>query len=296
MQLLGDKSMTSVPPVGFPIFQTLEEKKQTEIFTTNGLIFGGSGTGKTWFAGTGGARVLFINIGNGIRTLESKGFFQKHPESMKMLTVDITEKLTASGLPETAEAFDMISDVIDFALEKRSDEFDTVVIDDASALKKLAMNKGLELNQKIGKSQSLSKGRQLELQIKAIQDFGVEMDLIEQFIDGYCQIMRAAGKNFIITAHERTIYKKGDTPGDIPTIYRIKPGFTGQTFPDQVPRHFDWVFHSEVVAAGSGPVYRMNTVGDEIITGKCRDAGVFASIEKNPNLKEMLDRVKPSTK
>ena len=287
--------MTTIPPVGFPIIQTLEEKRQSEVYTTNGLIFGGSGTGKTWFAGTGGARTLFVNIGNGIRTLESKGFFSKYPDAGKMLTVDIAEELTHTGLPNAATAFDKISDVIDFCLAKRSDEFDTVVIDDASALKQFAMNKGLELNQKIGKSQSLSKGKQLELQVKAIQDYGIEMDLIEQFLDGYCRICRENGKNFIVTAHERTIYKKGDTPGEIPTIYKIKPGFTGQTFPDQVPRHFDWVFHSEVVAAGSGPVYRLNTVGDEIITGKCRDSGVFSTVEKNPNLKEMLARVKPPT-
>lgn len=286
--------MTTVPATGFPIIQTLGKKRLTEVYTTNALIFGGSGTGKTWFAGTAGPRTLFVNIGNGIRTLESIGFLKKYPDAAQMLTVDVTEKLTHTGLPEAATAFDTISDVVDFCLDKRSDEFDTIVIDDASALKQFAMNKGLELNQKIGKSQSLSKGKQLELQVKAIQDYGIEMDLIEQFLDGYCRICREAGKNFIVTAHERTIYKKGDTPGEIPTIYKIKPGFTGQTFPDQVPRHFDWVFHSEVVAAGGGPVYRMNTVGDEIITGKCRDAGVFQTIEKNPNLKEMLDRVKPN--
>src|SRR6185312_7538456 len=267
-------------------FTTLKEITDDNI--TSLLYYGPSGCGKSWFAGTAGPRTLFFNIGNGIKTLKSPAFMKAYPTANEMIITTINEDVGASRIPSVAEALDKISDTIDFALKQFPEKFDTVVIDDASALRRFALIKGLEINQKLSKSKSLAMSKSVDLLVKAVQDFGVEMDLIEQFVAGYTVIFKDHGKHFIMTAHERNIFKKGDSIGEIPTLYKIKPGFTGQTFPDTVPAYFDWVFRAEVV---NGSIFRARTIGDDLITAKCRDGGVFGSVETNPNFLTMLNKV-----
>lgn len=283
------------PTLNLPQFVQLEDLEVYD--TTIALIYGGSGTGKSFFAGTAGSRTLFINIGDGIKTLKSPLFREKI--GADPIVVNITEKMSARGMVDTATAFDMVGDSIDYALNHMSDRFDTIVIDDATALRKFAMNKGLEINQKLGKSESLNKGKNFDIVIKAVQDYGIEMDLIEQFIAAYAIIARNANKNLIMTAHQRvTLEKQRDSRGNpmigaTPVLSKVSPGFTGQTFPDNVPQYFDWVFHSETVAGGSqGIIFRMRTQPDDVYTAKCRDGGVFSTVEPNPNFLAMLQKVK----
>ena len=283
------------PTLGLPQFVSLDDLEAYD--TTNALIYGGSGNGKTFFAGTAGERTLYVNIGDGIKTLKSPLFKQKI--GANPIVVNINEKLTSRGMVETATAFNMVGDTIDYALNHMSDRFDTIVLDDATALRKFAMNKGLEINQKLGKSRSLDSGKSFDLVMKAVQDYGIEMDLIEQFIASYTVIAREAGKHFIMTAHQRLTYEKqkdskGNTLiGATPILSKVSPGFTGQTFPDNVPQYFDWVFRMEVVAGGSqGVVFRARTQPDDVHTAKCRDGGVFSVVEPNPNFLNMLQKVK----
>lgn len=259
---------------------------------TNVLSYGPSGTGKTWFGGTAGPRTLFINIGNGIKTIQSPLFKKQYPGHDEMLVASINEPMDSHGYPLVADAFDIVTDTIDAALKTAGDRFDTIVIDDASALRRFALNKGLEINQKLGRSKSDEMSDKYEVQVIAVQDYAIEMNLIEQFVAGYSVIARENGKHLIVTAHERNVYKKGDKIGEAPMLYKIKPGFTGQTFPDSVTQYFDWVMHMESVAGGSqGTVYRARLAGDDVLTAKCRDAGVFGSVEVDPNFLRMMSKV-----
>lgn len=261
------------------------------------LLYGGSGSGKTVMAGTAGDRNLFINIGNGIKTLKSPWFLETY--GYNPITVNITEELGQNGLPSVADAFDKVSDTIDYALEAFPGDFDTVTVDDATELRRFAMNKSLEINQKLGKSKSQERGKDFGVVMPAVQDYGVEMNIIEQFIAYYTSALKNSGKNFILTAHQRLIYEKQkDKNGNViigaaPILARVLPGFTGQTFPDDVPKAFDWVFRMETVAGGRmGVIFRARTMPDEVITAKCRDGGVFSTVESNPHFLKMIQRVK----
>lgn len=250
-----------------------------------GIYYGPSGIGKTIFCGTAGDRALFVNIGNGIESLQSKWFKSYCPNSNP-----IVETITEDRVPTIAKGFDAVCDIIDEYLEKKSGEFDTIIVDDATALRRMAMNKGLEINLQLGRTKGTTK--KLDIVIPTVQDYGVEMNLIEQFIGTYTTIAREKGKHFIMTAHDRITYKKGPNIGDIPTIHKISPGFTGQTFPDQVTGMFDLVWRGEAVGSGNNTLYRARTQGDESLVAKTRYAGLFPTLYPNPKFLDIIEAVK----
>ena len=257
------------------------------------LLYGGSGTGKTWVMGTAGSRALIINCGRGIKTLESPLFIEKIGK-IDPIVVDIQEKLGARGIVEDAVAYDAICDSIDHALREFPDDFDWVIIDEVTSLRRFAMNKALEVNAASGKSKTLESAKHSGAIMPAIQDWGAEMSLILQMCDGYINICKEAGKHFVMVAHERISYKK-KKPSDPLIEDKIRPGFTGQTFPDDITALFDDCWRME---CRSGSVYRAVLEGDEIITAKTRHGGIWQRIVTFPNLSVMLAKmqsIKPSS-
>lgn len=249
------------------------------------MVYGPSKSGKTYFAGTAGARTLFINIGDGLETLMAPAFTTKYPDAKNMIVVDIRE--TAAN---SAQAFDQVAEAIDHALKHFPEKFDTIVLDEATALRKFALNRAMELNT-AQRTQS-NRGNRLDDYVKAdVGDFGVEMDMIEWFLGTYVPIFKSMNKHFLMLAHERQIYRKPAKIGDDPVLARVLPGFTGKTFPDKVPAYFDDVWHSEAVGGDENIVYRMRTAGSELELGGARHGGIFNVVEKNPNYLEMLKRI-----
>lgn len=240
-----------------------------------GLIYGPAGSGKTDLLGTAGNEALIINIGMGIATLQSQSWKKRNPNCNPII-----ETILEDAIPNTAEAFDKVCDIIDEYLEKYRSEIKYLIIDDATALRRFAMNKGLEINQKLGKSNSLSRSKQDDYVAIAVQDYGIEMDLIDKFIIGYTSICRDMGLHFFMSAHERVQYNAPRTIGETPTINSVKPGFTGRTFPDSVTGHFDLVFYTEVKGSGDRAHYQVRTVGDSSLVAKCRFGGIFKNVEE----------------
>lgn len=280
-------------PKTVPEFHFLNEVPRGEAETF--LVYGASGTGKTWFSGTAGPRTLVIDNGNGLTTLQSPAFRKLYPDA-NPIVVSLSERIGPRGTFEMAEVYDAICDTIDHALEKFSDRFDTIVVDDATQLRKGALNKGLEINQATGKSKTLKDSKErYDIVSPAVQDYGVEMNLVEQFIAGYTTICKEAGKHFILNAHERLTYRKGDKIGDPPVLAKTSPGFTGQTFPDNVPAYFDHVWYMQVVGNGSNRVWRATTQGHETLSAKTRMAGVFETLEANPNFLNIIQRIRESS-
>lgn len=254
------------------------------------LLYGSAGSGKTHLIGTAGSRTLIINTGLGITTLQSKGFRKHHPNINPII-----ETVQEQVLPDHAEAFDKCCDILDAYLNIKHpmyNEYDTVAIDDTTALKRFAMAKGLEVNAKEGKSTSLAKSKASGVIQKAVQDYGLEMDFIDQFIIHYVSECKRLNKHFILTAHERVEYNKPSKIGEQPTVNKIRPGFTGQTFPDSVTGHFDMVWRMEPVGAGERILYQARTAGDSSLVAKTRWAGSFKVIETNPNFLEIIQRIK----
>lgn len=254
------------------------------------LYYGPSKSGKTFFSGTAGPRTLFINIGEGIETLMAPAFVNRYPETArKMIMVDIREK-NPQGI---AEAFDLTCDALAYALKTFPDKFDTVVLDEATAFRKYAMNKATELNTEARTSQAAKRERRTEEFLKPdIGDYGTEMQMIEWFLGTYIPKMKEANKNFIMLAHERQIFVKGKKIGDEQILKKIQPGFTGKTFPDTIPAYFDDVWHSEQIGGGNNVVYRARTAGSEMEVGGARHGGVFSVMETDPNFLKMLDRIR----
>jgi hypothetical protein len=252
------------------------------------MVYGPSKTGKTYFAGTAGARSLFLNVGDGIETLMAPGFTQRYPESKNMIIADIRE----TRPDNVAEAFDKLTDTLDHALKVFPDKFDTVILDEATAFRKYAMNKATELNTE-ARTRNTSRAKRTEDFVKPdIGDYGTEMQMIEWFLGQYVPKFKEAGKHFLMLAHERQLFAKPGKIGDEPVLKKVQPGFTGKTFPDTVPAYFDDVWHSEQVGGGTNVVYRFRTAGDEGEVGGSRHSGIFSVVETDPNFQQMLSRIK----
>jgi hypothetical protein len=272
-------------------FRRLSETKPGESVVA--MFYGPAKTGKTMLLGTAGNRSLFINNGAGSETLRSPLFKKMYPDSDPII-IDIHEELDANGLPASkAQAFDMMSDAIDYALQTMGDQFDTICIDDSTAARRFAMYKGLEINQASGKSKTLEDMvKRFDVLSVAVQDYGIEMNLILQFLIGTIELCKKNNKHLFIGAHERNTFKKGDKIGDAPVIMRIRPGFTGQTMPDEIGGLWDVLGHTEAVGGGSNVVYRVRFNGDEVVQAGVRYGGIFETVESDVTIPKMLERIK----
>lgn len=265
-------------------FKRLKDRKPGESWIC--MVYGPSKTGKTYFAGTAGKNTLFINVGDGLETLMSPAFTSKYPGANEMIVVDVREA------DSVATAFDIITEGIDHALKHFPGRFDTIVLDEATALRKYALNKAMELNT-AGRTSSTRKNRRDEYVKAEIGDYGTEMDMIEWFLGEYIPTFKRENKHFLMLAHERQVFTKPPKVGDEAVLKRVMPGFTGKTFPDKVPAFFDDVFHSEVITdAGSNASYRLRCAGNDMELGGTRHGGVFDVIEKDANFLKMLERIR----
>lgn len=246
------------------------------------LLYGQSKAGKTYTAGTTGARTLYLNVGGGHETLLAPAFTSRYPEAKDMMVVNF----------DTAKenSFDLVCKAIDYALLKHHGEFDWIVLDEATALRKGAMDKAMELNTVARTTIRMSPTE--EFVAPDIQDFLREMQAIEWFLATYVPIFKREGKHFVMVAHERQIFKKGTKKGDDAVLDRIVPGFTGKTFPDAVPAYFDDVWHMEKVSTVAAPQYRVRTAGTGSELGDSRHGGIFQAQEVDPNLQKMLARIR----
>jgi hypothetical protein len=245
------------------------------------LIYGGSGTGKTYFCGTAGSRTLIINIGAGLATLQAPNFTDKYKVNPLVATI-----------PVGMDSHDGICDTLDYYIQSKSDEFDTIVIDDASSLNKSAMYKAIQVNEDLNKSQALANFKRLGQLAPGIQDYGEEINVVGDFLRQYTEIAKASNKHLIITAHERLTYRKAQKPNDPPTLVKIRPAFTGQTFPDNVPGFFDEVWRFTVVGRGASLRHRITTQPSEIIVAKSSHGGVFKEEEQDLDFPHVVQRIK----
>lgn len=278
-------------------FQTLDEVPPYASITM--LYYGGSGVGKTMFVASAGPRTLIINIGDGLVTIQSAWAKQRYYKAGQPIVATIREeKDPQTGIFKAADAFDKVKDAIDWAMDKFPDRFDTIAVDDATQLRAFAMNKGLELNQDFNRSKTLAEAKKDKNRgafVPAVQDYGAEMDLIDNFVADTVGFCKKEGKHFILTAHERHIFKpmkdqSGKKIGE--ELDKIRPGFTGKTFPDDITAHFDLVWHAEAVRTGQGAVYRAHTEDSMGIKAKSRYPGVFKNPTPNPDFLAIIAAIK----
>lgn len=277
-------------------FESLDQQEQDRYVSL--LYYGGNGSGKTMFVASAGPRTLIINIGNGLVTINNPQIKAKYySEGMPIVSTIREERDMKTGMFKAAEAFVKVRTAIIFALTHFPDKFDTIAVDDASQLKAFAMNKGLEMNEDLGKSQSLKNSRKQEALSVAIQDYGQEMSLVEQFVAETIDLCKSKRKHFILTAHVRETFKKmKDAQGRVigEEVDKVRPSFTGRTAPDDVARHFDLVWFADVLSANPADVYRVRTGNSKMINSKSRYPGVFDEHELFPNFLDAVKRIHSS--
>jgi len=274
-----------------PVMVRLDELPRSEALSL--LYYGGSGTGKTFFCGTAGDRSIYIDCGVGpVETMQSLVFKEK--VGTNPIVVKIREEFGDNRVPK-AEAFEKLWMTYDWILENRLDDFDTVCTDNGTALRTWARAAGLKWNWQNNKSNTWDVMTKLgnPVMAPAIQDYGREIDMIAWLFQTYAGLFKDAGKNFIVTAHARQTFEKGDKIGDPKKLVKVMPGFTGETFPDDVPALFDEVWYAEKSGGGEGATFRCKPYGNAITFGKTsHGAGTLKELETNPNFLDMLERMR----
>jgi hypothetical protein len=262
------------------------------------LLYGNTKTGKTMFVGSAGDRTVIISPSFGLATLGSPLY--KHMYGCN----PIIEIVDEEPLPTVAEGFDKVRALIELYLE--NPEIDTIVVEDVTNLRAMAMNKGLELNGKLlsgagaPRTSTLAKMKKLgssAIIAKEVGDYTAEMGFIESLVKNAVTFAKEAKKNFIMTAHERCTYKPPDKMGGIRVLEKIAPGFTGQTFPDEVVGFFDLIWHTEVLGSGDRTFYQIRTAGSaSLIAGTRAGAGLFPTIfEKQPSFLDVVNCIRTGT-
>lgn len=265
-----------------------------------GLIHGAKGSGKTWYAATAGNRSVHITINasnTGIETLRSKLFKEK--VGTDPFHIPLYQELGDDKLPiDKAKLFDDICRTIDWLFINKYDDFDTIVIDDVTSMKKAAMFKGFVISSQEGLSEALTRVGKHIVPLPGIQDYGQEMKIMQWFMDTYIPIFRKENKNLLLLAHQRITYEKarnnqgGILVGAPDVIDKVRPGFTGKSFPDDIIADIDEVWHMEKVGSGKDAQHRLRIYGDEQILCSTRHPGSFNNLEINPNFLEMWNRIK----
>jgi hypothetical protein len=248
------------------------------------LIYGPAKVGKTDWAGSTGDRTLYIDVGKSTETLKTPDFKKRRGNTNPIL-IKVNEKLTLGGniVPDNPSGYDEVCDTIDKALKEIPDQFDTIVVDECTAFRKMALNKALHVNKETGKSNTLDNVKKHDVMMSTVQDYGTEMSEIEWFLSAYIDICKQYKKHFVVLAHERNIFDKPkNAKGEPlmmaqPLLIKTLPGFTGQTFPDAVCNLFDIVWHFEKVQPG--PQYRIRTKGSDSMIAGDRFGGIFQEME-----------------
>jgi hypothetical protein len=196
-----------------------------------------------------------------------------------------------TGMFDKAEAWDKFTDVCDWFVTQ--DEYDTLAIDDATGLGMYARNKGMETNQDMGLGATMIKSNKAGFAITEIQDYKMEVGIWIWFFLTHLPKFKERKKNFILAAHERHIYSKGQGIGSPSVLEKILPGFTGQVLPDQVQNYFDFVWRFEVA---NGTAFRAQTVSNNKFLAKTRWGGVFPQEIKNPDFNSLVETLRSGNK
>lgn len=252
------------------------------------LVWGASKTGKTHFAGTAGDRSLFISNGMGSETFHSPSFKENVKANPIIVEIPFDE------IDSPKRSLDLIGEAIEWGLA--NSDIDTIIVDDASANTRSAMIKGFEYNKDTDKSKTLalSTSKKYDFAVPAVQDYGTEMEITIQFYAAVISDCKAAGKNFILLAHERNIFKAPPKIGDQPILMKQVPYFTGaDKNPDRIPGLFDWVLHAEKTGGGERIKFYMRTQGDENLIAELRNArGLFPIRMEDANFQDMIKKVR----
>lgn len=268
---------------------TLALKRISEDTKQDGVqvfLYGPSGVGKTFAAGSAGSDWVFITDRNGVLTLKSKLFKEK------MGTDPFIIEIVPDDSPTQPKMFDNLRNQIDMLLAPATkNDFRGIIIDDINSTRIGARNKAVDLNGALGRSKSgvnAASGKFKDIIIPTMADFGTEMGLVESFLRQFTDGMREEGKHSIVCGHERLYRNKA---GDANLVSFVKPLFTGQDTPDAIPGIFDFVWYIRTVGAGAATKREFVTDSEGGILAKTRLGGLFPNPLRDKTMKDVFDRI-----
>lgn len=248
------------------------------------LIYGKPGTGKTVMAHTW-PRTRTIDCDGGMASVLwaiKKGIIQKQPEEVVYETVRELE-MTKSGFVSKATAVDRVTSLIDDWYEKECDEWDTLIIDSATAFNEFVFVRALENMGDLKYSQSWSDSKRLQMQVRRIQDYGGAMTLFRQFVER-CRGM--TDKHFILVCHEYN--EVNENTG---TITGRLPLLIGNQLRQDIPRMFSEVWWTHTSGPRQNLVYKTQTASDSTVMAKSR-LGCLDADEEFLTYDKMVAKVK----
>ncbi len=267
--------------------------------TTLGLFWGKAGTGKSALCGSAGSECLYINIGQGITTLQSPWWRNKYKDRDPMI-VDVYERTAINGVVSLPEAFDLVGDIIDHGITKMRDQVKHIALDDITYLTRSGLYKAMYFNKLKGKTETLAKAEdkknKIDVAIPELGDYGTLADLMNWFLASHTELCRAEGVNLFVAAHEKTLYNPPARMGGEKTVKGYMPAFPGDKYNDSVPGMFDLVWHTEAVGGGQAIKYQARTSGDSSVTCKTRWAGIFKELEVDIDLLDVVRRIEEGLK
>lgn len=263
------------------------------------ILYGEMGTSKTFTAGTMPGIIYSIAFGgkNEFKTYLSPDFRNKHPEKEGKIYIDyVKEQRGKRGMFLHADAYDMACDLVEAAIEKEKAgdfTFDSVVIDAATGLREVAMNKAMEFM--YGRAHDKSKTAMAALKdqnmtFPADVDWGGQMNLVWKFVSWLYDLE----KHVCLISHEWTTKKRNRGTGEVEILTR-QPLFTGENR-KRIINMFDNVWHMEAEPAKRGIVGVAQTIRDERILARTRIGGVLPMYVKDPNLADCITKLQEGAK
>lgn len=256
------------------------------------MFYSRAGVGRTHLIGGAGSRNVIFSDRNGLATLKNPKFKAQHPNVNPMIElVDTDRRIDAPKM------FEAMKNRIDFWLDKRHTEFDTLSIDDMTAVNMAARNLAITVNGLTGRSKTVEKiGNIYKGEVVMTEsDFGTEMGFVFNFLSSTASFCRQMGKNFIVGAHERHVWLK--KKGEESELIGIVPLFIGKQDPTSNNTHFDLVARGTREGKEATSKVRWQFVPDKVISAKDRYA-VFNTYEDNitwPQIEKRVRALEPPT-
>jgi len=232
------------------------------------MVYGEAGTGKTTWLKGAGDRQLILDLGKGLRSILGT-----------INPLVINTEFSFLDLKDT-KGFDRVRDQLFKTMEEEIDNYDTVSIDELTTLGMLAKIKAIQVNQDLGKSSSLVNSRKEKIIVMELSDWGAAIDAVNLFLAELSEVCYQTGKNLLVLAHQRDVFKKAAKQGETPDLEEIRVGIYGRSFPDTIPNHFDYCWHFSIDGKGRNRRYKIQTEGDEIIMAKTRGANYDAKLDR----------------
>lgn len=185
------------------------------------------------------------------------GLIEKELGEIVYETIFETER-NKHGVVTKSKAIDWVTDTVDAWLEE-ADEWDTLIVDSATALNEFVMIRALENMDSLGYSQSWKDTKKVGMQVRRIQDYGGGMTLFEQFVEW----IRSLDKNIVFICHE---YQEETESG---IVKQRLPLLIGQ-LRQRVVKMFDEVWWMHVEGTGKKTRYMVQTRSDSKVVAKTR--------------------------